>query len=71
MNGYEKEMEAAKKFIADHKVDITFMNYYEKIKDSSLMHSEKWSLMYDFMASHYPEERTVVTGLVYLMENER
>lgn len=70
MSGYETEMNAARDFIEKHKTDVTFMSYYEKIKDSSLMHSERWSLIYDFMAIHYPETRgAIVTGLVYLMES--
>lgn len=67
---YANEMATAHQFIVEHNSDIDFIGFLEKMKDPNLMHSDRWSLIYDYMAEHYPSETgSLITGLAYYIED--
>lgn len=67
---YTNDMAMAYRFIVEHNSDIDFMSFLEKMKDSNLIHSDRWSFIYDYMAEHYPSETgSLITGLTYYVEN--
>lgn len=66
---YTNEMATAHQFIIEHNSDIDFISFLEKMKNPNLTHSDRWSLIYDYMAEHYPEETgSLITGLAYYLE---
>lgn len=69
MGGYDEEIQLAKKFYLDNIGDNNLRTFFNNIKNSSLMHSEKWSLIFDYIKRNYPYvDGKVITGLVYLAE---
>lgn len=69
MGGYENEIDLAAEFRLDHLWDKNFIRFFTNIASSSLMHSERWSLIFDYMKRNYPDvDSKVITGLVYLSE---
>lgn len=68
---YINEMIIAKNFILDHKGDAGLMNLIERCKSPKLLHSDRWSLIFDYFATYYPNVAgSVITGLAYLVETE-
>lgn len=69
---YAAEMATATRFLAERN-DIglkTFLNNLSYRTD--LIHSDRWSLIYDYVYSHYEKNEVpdcLVTGLTYLMED--
>ena len=51
--------------------DIKLQNFLHDMRfRKDLMHSDRWSLCYDFLKENYPEATgTIVTGLAYLLED--
>lgn len=69
MGGYEEEIDLAAEFRLDHAWDKNFIRFFTNIANSSLMHSERWCLIFDYMKRNYPDvDSKVITGLVYLSE---
>lgn len=69
MGGYEEEINLAAEFRLDHTWDANFSKFFTNIANSSLMHSERWSLIFDYMKRNYPDaDSRIITGLVYLSE---
>lgn len=68
-NVYEEDMSRAQDFIVAHNDDIDFMTFLYEIRKSDLIHSDRWSMCYDWLNEHYPEATgSIVTGLTYLTE---
>ena len=62
-------MVAAQKFINEHKDDIALNNLLARARDRNIMHSDRWSMIYDYMAKNYPEVTGfIITGLTYNCE---
>ena len=69
MGGYEEEIDLAAEFRLAHAWDTNFSKFFTNIANSSLMHSERWSLIFDYMKRNYPNtDSRIITGLVYLSE---
>lgn len=67
---YQNEIATAHKFVIDHNYDSNLLRFLENMKDESLMHSDRWSMIYDFMKEYYPDQPgSIITGLAYLVED--
>lgn len=68
---YQNEIASAHKFIVDHNVDASLNNFLREMeRRTSLTHSDRWSLCFDFLSENYPEATgTIVTGLTYWLES--
>lgn len=67
---YANEIATAYQFILEHNNDIELMNFMAEMRNPALMHSDRWSLCYDWLKFHYPNATgTIVTGLVYYCED--
>ena len=69
---YANEVATAHQFIIDHNTDIELQCFLHDMRfRKDLMHSDRWSMCYDFLKKHYPEATgTIVTGLAYWLENQ-
>ena len=67
---YAPEIASAAKFIQDHSYDGNLRTFIKELQDSDyLIHSDKWSITYDWMKEHYPEVTgSLITGIVYFCE---
>lgn len=68
---YAPEIATANDFIINHNNDIDFMNFLQERKNNlaNEMHSDRWSLVYDYLNEHYPDAAgAVVTGIAYWLE---
>lgn len=68
---YANEIATANKFILDHSFDLELKNFInEMIGKQYLTHSDRWSICYDWLSEHYPEDyKNIVTGFTYYLEN--
>lgn len=68
---YQNEIATAHKFVIDHNTDPELQKFLHNMKNrEDLLHSDRWSLCYDWLSEHYPAATgTVVTGLAYWLEN--
>lgn len=69
---YAPEIATANAFIEEHRHDMKLRGFLRDRKDNlnRETHSERWSLIFDWMAEHYPgASGTLVTGLAYWMED--
>lgn len=68
---YANEIASAHLFVIEHNNDIDFMNFLREMKENrDLLHSDRWSLIYDYMKENYPEVTgSIVTGLAYWVED--
>lgn len=70
-SNYKNEIASAAKFLCDHSYDGELRTFiYEMMEnENNLSHSDRWSMIYDWMQEHYPEVTgSLITGLVYYME---
>ena len=66
---YMSEITAAHNFILDHPNDIKLSNFIMYVsRTPNLIHSDRWSLVYDFMKENYPNNMDLVTGMTYWLE---
>lgn len=66
---YAPEIATAYQFVLQHNNDTDFMNMLHEVSDNKYMHSDRWSIIYDWMKEHYPEATgTIITGLSYWVE---
>lgn len=66
---YAPEIATANQFVIDHKYDTKLMGILREASSSQYSHSERWSMIYDYIEEHYPgATRSVVTGLAYRCE---
>ena len=68
---YANEIATAHQFVIEHNTDIKLQNFlYDMRFRKDLMHSDRWSLCYDFLKENYPAATdSIVTGLVYYLED--
>ena len=68
---YANEVATAHQFIIDHNTDVELQCFLHDMRfRKDLMHSDRWSMCYDFLKKHYPEATgTIVTGLSYWLES--
>lgn len=69
---YSTEKILAHEFIISHNADINFMNFIAERRTNLWResHSDRWSLIYDYMKEHYPSATgTLITGLAYYLED--
>ena len=68
---YANEVATAYQFVIEHNTDIKLQNFlYDMRFRKDLMHSDRWSLCYNFLNENYPEATgTIVTGLAYYLED--
>ncbi len=65
-HNYTAEILMAKQFIINHSNDMNFLAMLEECMDSKYTHSDRWSMVYDYCAEHYPEASgALITGLSY------
>lgn len=66
---YINEINEAENFLKDHEDDAKLFALLWKVTKNCHSHSERWSMIYDFMDKYYPTfTGSVVTGLAYLCE---
>ena len=71
MEDYVKEITYAQKFLEKHKEDIKLKQFLKMVKESKQIHSQKWSMIFDYMYENYHDEcmnSSITTGLSYLVE---
>lgn len=67
---YTNEIATAHQFVLEHNFDGDLMSFLERMKSPHLMHSERWSEIYDYLSENYPESTgSLVTGLSYWCED--
>ena len=68
---YANEVATAYQFVLEHNTDTKLQNFLHDMRfRKNLMHSDRWSLCYNFLQENYPEATgTIVTGLTYLLED--
>ena len=68
---YANEITTAHQFVIEHNTDIKLQNFlYDMRFRKDLMHSDRWSLCYNYLAEHYPAATgSIVTGLAYYLED--
>ena len=68
---YANEVATAYQFVLEHNTDIDFMNFLREIRENkNLIHSDRWSLCYNYLAEHYPAATgSIITGLAYYLED--
>ena len=68
---YANEVATAYQFVIEHNTDIDFMNFLRETRENkNLIHSDRWSLCYDYLSEHYPAATgSIVTGLAYYLED--
>lgn len=68
-HNYTTEIIMANQFVIDHNTDYKLMGMLREAKDSKYSHSERWSMIWDYCAEHYPGATgTLITGLAYWCE---
>lgn len=66
---YSTEKIIAREFIISHNADEQLMDMLNDVRSMKYTHSEKWSIIYDFMKEHYPSATgTLITGMTYYVE---
>lgn len=68
---YANEIATANQFILEHDNDYNLICFLKSMKDPDLIHSDRWSLIYDYISEHYPAAAagSIVTGLAYWCED--
>ena len=68
---YANEIATAYQFVIAHNTDIKLQNFlYDMRFRKDLMHSDRWSLCYNFLKENYPAATgSIVTGLAYYLED--
>ena len=68
---YANEIATAHQFVISHNTDIKLQNFLHDMRfRKDLMHSDRLSLCYDYLAEHYPAAAgSIVTGLAYYLED--
>lgn len=68
---YANEIATAFQFVLEHNDDVEFMAFLADIRNrEDLIHSDRWSLIYDYLDEHYPQATgAIVTGLSYYVED--
>ena len=66
---YSAELIMANEFVISHNADQQFLDMLEDLKSSKYCHSDRWSIIYDYMKENYPSATgTLITGLAYWIE---
>ena len=64
----EQEIEV-KEFLDKHRYNIELMSFIANLRNRVMMHSDRWSMVYDFLQEFDPEATgTIVTSLTYWIE---
>lgn len=71
---YAPEIATAHQWILDHNNDLDLHYFLRELGDtvnnSNYTHSDRWSMVYDWMAEHYPEATgSLITGITYWAED--
>ena len=68
-NEYGTEMMEAKDWIDKHQNDDKTKKFLYLMNQSTMIHSDLWSQIYDYFAENYDaNDRPNITGMTYLME---
>ena len=67
---YNEEKEEAREFLEKYENYGIVQNTLATIKDKNLLHSDRWSIVYDMIDEAFPQyiRTKVVTGIVYHVE---
>lgn len=71
LEDFERDIKLAQNFLEKHKDDIKLKEFLKMVKSSKQIHSQKWSMIFDYMYDNYKDEcmnTTITTGLSYLVE---
>ena len=69
---YMSEIVSANQFIIDHSYDRELRVFINEMQHNTKgwLHSDRWSVIYDWMQEHYPEAAgSLITGLCYYCES--
>lgn len=70
MNDYSVEKIMAHEFMISHSADQQFMDMLNDVQSLKYTHSDRWSIIYDYMKEHYPSATgSLITGLAYYVED--
>lgn len=69
-SNFTQEMVMANNFVIENNSNPVLTSFLAEMHDMSwLIHSDRWSRCYDFLAANFPEATgTLVTGLTYWLE---
>ena len=70
-SNYAPEIASAYKFLIDHNYDGDLRHFIVQMQTNSDLysHSERWSIIYDWMQEHYPEATgSLITGFTCYCE---
>lgn len=71
MQSYQEEVNVARKWLKQND-GVELRAFINKIKYKSLIHSDNWSQIFDFVYGNYKDiPNGLVTGLTYLIEQEK
>lgn len=74
LKDYQEEIQTAIKWIEAHKDDRNYkkvLNKVKSLKEYNSLHSDYWSLAFDFIKKYYPQtDSKVITGLSYIWEDQ-
>ena len=68
---YTQEKIMAHQFIIDHSYDGDLRTFIYEMQHNTdgWLHSDRWSVIYDWMQEHYPEATgSLITGICYFCE---
>ena len=68
---YANEIATANNFLEKHKDDKELHQLLMNLRSPYYIHSERWSVIYDYIDEHYPTHiiGDLVTGLTYYIED--
>lgn len=67
---YMNEIATAGTFVREHSNDLGLKKLIEDLKHPYYTHSDRWSIIYDYLNEHYDNlPDGVVTGLSYYVED--
>lgn len=66
---FAPEIAMANRFVIEHNNDIDFIQFMRRMEETEMMHSARWSAIFDYMEEHYPGTTgSMITGLCYYAE---
>ena len=71
LDKYKEEIEYAQRFLNKHNDGTELRDFLKMVKASKEIHSQKWSMVFDYMYDHYKDEcmhTSITTGLSYLVD---
>lgn len=65
---FANEIATADLFIKENIRDYDLKFLIDRLQDRDLLHSDRWSMAYDFLHENYPGRESLATGIAYYCE---